>query len=229
MNNSNTTYFTVMSLGGSMSDLMQNLLKQNKNLSHCLRVVPTHCGQRKISKVLDEIQKQSSSFIAIGFTGGVNSVVNIGDIIIPLKAYCIETKEESIPNKEIASNLITFSWSFPSCIHHGIVWTSQHVIHADSAEKDSLAKSNCLCVDMETYWLFSEAQKRSIQVAAVLIVSDHVFLQPLKSLCGCSNFLPQTAETIASVREALEAAATVLRVHKPKKIENNMDECVKKV
>ena len=134
MNDFNKKTPLILTLGGSMSELVQKLLTQNKKLDEYLCVIPTRCGHRETIEAFDKFQN-NCSVVAIGFAGGVNASINVGDIIIPIKARFADSNYESMPNEVMIQNINKFPWSFSSRIHHGTVWTYQSIIHADSEKK----------------------------------------------------------------------------------------------
>ena len=116
------------------------------------------------------------NIISVGSIGGFESDIEIGDIVIPDKAFVeegtslhyYETIEYSTPNDDLFQRLVQF---IPDCRVAPIISTD--AVFRQTFYKETLwRKKGCVGVDMETSALMSVGRYLGLNVASVLMVSD---------------------------------------------------------
>ncbi|WP_195599275.1 nucleoside phosphorylase [Longibaculum muris] len=116
------------------------------------------------------------NIISVGLIGGFVENINIGDIVIPNKAYVeegtslhyYETIEYSTPNLKLFNKIIEY---IPKHIVAPIISTD--AIYRQTFYKEALwRKKGCVGVDMETSALMSIGKYLDLQVVSILMVSD---------------------------------------------------------
>jgi len=117
-------------------------------------------------------------FIAAGWCGSLRNDVRIGDIVLPSGAISEEGTSahypgvECAPSPELYGSLKSGLTSSGLTVHEGSVWTTDALYRETCAKIKAFQSQGILSVDMETSALFSVSQFRSVDLAAVLVVSD---------------------------------------------------------
>ncbi|MEJ8736411.1 nucleoside phosphorylase [Erysipelotrichaceae bacterium HCN-30851] len=116
------------------------------------------------------------NIISVGMIGGFSEDINVGDIVIPNKAYSeegtslhyYESLEYSTPNKTLFYKL-----KKGLCNYKIAPIISTDGIFRQTFYKENLRrKKGCVGVDMETSALMSVGKYLNMKVASVLMVSD---------------------------------------------------------
>ena len=121
--------------------------------------------------------------IFIGWCGSISKKVQIGDIIIPSAAVIDEGTSRHYQNG--ASSL-----SYPSELmltrlqaemnlnqihfHSGKVWSTDAIFRETPEQVEYYQRQGAIAVDMEISALFTVAQFRQVELAAVAVVSDEL-------------------------------------------------------
>ena len=121
-------------------------------------------------------------FIFLGWCGGISEQVKTGDIIIPTAAiidegtsrhYLPETRQ-SIPSQKIAGNIKAMFREHDVLFHEGPIWTTDAVYRETRDQVQTFQDQGVQAVEMETSAVFTVAKYRSVEAAAILVVSDEL-------------------------------------------------------
>lgn len=131
------------------------------------------------------IAKGASRVTVIGWCGALSDHLQVGDIVIPDKAISDEGTSRNYMAMPDGTDFPTTSPSsrlFHELVgklerqtiecHVGTVWTTDAIYRETRTKVDLFKKKHAIAVEMECSALFSVAQYRQIDLAAVLIVSD---------------------------------------------------------
>ena len=127
----------------------------------------------------------------LGWCGAVSPEVNIGDIILPSKAWIDEgTSPHYLPRKNSGENPVGDGYAKPSdtlihCIriglkeqrlkfHEGAIWTTDAIFRETPEKVKYYQKKDILAVEMELSALFTAGKFHGIKVGGILVVSDSV-------------------------------------------------------
>ena len=174
-------------------------------------VIPTGSGWRRLEAVLGKICC-CERVVGLGFCGGVDPAVGIGDIVIPLNALPLPgVPQLQVPaHAPLAQALVDASQRI-AVTHTGTIATAPGAVRAGMKVVRNLTSMGVLGVDMETSWLFARMASMSVPTAAILICSDHVTRAPLVGRAERSRRgLPLTRQAATVARSALRLALRVL-------------------
>ena len=131
------------------------------------------------------IAKGAEKIIILGWCGAVTDQLNVGDIILPVKAIVDEGTsvnyrilDERIPFSEPDLNLTDqLSDHLTSCgigFQKTTVWTTDAIYRETKKKVAYFRDLGAHAVEMECSALFSVASYRKVSIAGVLVVSDSV-------------------------------------------------------
>jgi purine-nucleoside phosphorylase len=174
-------------------------------------VIPTGSGWRRLEAVLGEICCYAR-VVGLGFCGGVDPSVGIGEIVIPLNAVPLPgVPQLQVPaHAPLAQALVDASQRI-AVTHTGTIATAPRAVRAGMKVVRDLTGMGVLGVDMETSWLFARIASMSVPCAAILVCSDHVTRAPLMGHAERSRRdLPLTRQAATVARSAFRLALRVL-------------------
>ncbi len=154
------------------------------------------------------------NILFLGLCGGLQEHTHIGDVVIPTHAHREEgTSFHYLPpgvmphaSGELVSAVENSAAQTDLTIHKGPLWTTDAIYRETRAKINKFRQMGALGVDMETSAVYSVAQYRGIEAAAVLVVSDETTGPEWKP--GFSS--PRFLETIGAACDLiLEAARSV--------------------
>jgi len=131
------------------------------------------------------IAKGAEKMIVLGWCGAVTDQLNVGDIILPVKAIVDEGTsvnyrilDEKIPFSEPDLNFTDrLSDHLTSCeigFEKTTIWTTDAIYRETPKKVAYFRDLGAHAVEMECSALFSVASYRKVSIAAVLVVSDSV-------------------------------------------------------
>jgi len=131
------------------------------------------------------IAKGADKIIILGWCGAVTDQLNVGDIILPVKAivdegtsqnYMILDKKNpfSEPDLNLTDQLSEHLTSCGVGFQRKTIWTTDAIYRETKKKVAYFRDLGAHAVEMECSALFSVAQYRKVSIAAVLVVSDSV-------------------------------------------------------
>jgi len=124
----------------------------------------------------------ASKFIFLGWCGAISKQVKTGDIIVPAaaiidegtSAHYLPDMRQSQPSQNIVGNIKTILRESGVQFHEGPIWTTDAVYRETRDQVQSFQNEGILAVEMETSAVFTVAKYRSVEAAAILVVSDEL-------------------------------------------------------
>lgn len=118
-----------------------------------------------------------------GWCGAILQDVKIGDIVLPTSAFIDEGTSkhyataddgQSKPSTFVTTLIRQELGKAQTAFHTGAVWTTDAVYRETHAKVKNFQEKGILAVEMEISALFSVAEFRSIDLGAILVVSDEL-------------------------------------------------------
>lgn len=121
-------------------------------------------------------------FVFLGWCGAISKQVKIGDILVPASAIIDEgTSGHYIPDSGHSQPSANMVGSIKNMLgkngvefHEGPIWTTDAVFRETREQVQAFQEEGVLAVEMETSAIFSVAEFRSVEAAAMLVVSDEL-------------------------------------------------------
>ena len=121
-------------------------------------------------------------FVFLGWCGAISKQVKIGDIVVPTSAIVDEGTSghytpgsgHSQPSPNMVGSIKTMLGKNGVEFHYGPIWTTDAVFRETRDQVQAFQKEGVLAVEMETSAVFSVAEFRSVEAAALLVVSDEL-------------------------------------------------------
>ena len=119
----------------------------------------------------------------VGWCGSVSETVKIGDIIVPTSAlidegtsrhYQDKVTQVAYPSDSMRSVLNAGLDQKQVHFHQGPIWTTDAVYRETRRKVDQFHRRGAIGVEMEISALFTVAEFRGIQIAALVIVGDEL-------------------------------------------------------
>lgn len=182
-----------------MSRLVAGLTPDDAGLPPGIDVVATSSGRAALESVLARCRSYRR-IVGIGFFGGIGPLVKVGDILLPSRALSLRRRPRGpwSPNEELTTALLQRAQRLAPA-HTGVVGTVANVVAGGSRRVLSLRERGVVGVDMETAYLF--AGFSTVSVAALLVCSDHVILEPLPTTKARADRRLPLTEQIRSVAQ----------------------------
>jgi purine-nucleoside phosphorylase len=149
------------------------------------------------------------NIIRVGSAGSYKADIKIYDLILATEAISENTsftelvlgeaKEIMLPSKELNDKIIAEAKKMGTKITQGRVHSSD-VFYSSIPLKDRIEKTQSLVVEMESYALFTNAEKLGKQAACILTVSDNLI----------SNEESSAEERQNSFKDMMELALAIL-------------------
>jgi uridine phosphorylase len=150
--------------------------------------------------------------LVLGWCGSLQHFLNIGDLVIPTHAVSEEGTSQHYPtasrnpasDEDLNGLLETVLEEQKTPFTKGPIWTTDAIYRETPEKVKAFQQQNILAVEMEISALLAVASFRSVQMAALLVVSDE--LSQLKWVPGFSS---------TRLKErSRQAALLLLEVHK---------------
>jgi purine-nucleoside phosphorylase len=137
--------------------LHKKIVLETNNLKQTISIMKIQPGNSIIDFIhcLDNPKK----IIFIGFAGGIDNSLSIGQVIIP-KIALMKNKKVEIKNSIYDKKYSVYAVN---------TFFEQNKIFINKMVKRKIS-----CLDMETFLLYNEAKKMKINVVSILIISDLV-------------------------------------------------------
>ena len=118
--------------------------------------------------------------IFFGWCGAVSGSVAIGDLVLPTSAFVDEgtsrhylpEASEATPSPSLVQKIAGACASEGLCVHPGAVWTTDAPFRETREKVLAFRRQGALAVEMECSALFTLGVFRSVEAAALLVVSD---------------------------------------------------------
>lgn len=122
------------------------------------------------------------SFLSIGFSGGLDDTVEIGEYIICEKAIRDEgtsyhytgPEKYAYPSEPFVEWLQEALRTRQNQVHVGPSWTIDAIYRETEAEVEQYAEEGVLTIDMEASAVFTIASHHGVDAAALFIISDYL-------------------------------------------------------
>lgn len=121
-------------------------------------------------------------FVFLGWCGAISKQVKIGDIVLPTSAIIDEgtsghytpDRGNSQPSRDMVGSIKAMLRENGVEFHDGPVWTTDAVFRETRDKVQAYQREGILAVEMETSAVFSVAEFRTVEAAAMLVVSDEL-------------------------------------------------------
>ena len=155
----------------------------------------------------------AKNIIVVGCCGSIQPDLNIGDVVLPLRAISEEGASahyhpEKFPpeaDAELSERIAAMARGKNWPLREGAVWTTDAPYRETCAKVKSYGEQGILAVEMEMSALFTVAKFRGAKLAAVLAVSDE--LAEMKWRPGFFK-PPFIVATTRAIRLAINTAAS---------------------
>lgn len=128
-------------------------------------------------------QYDVENIIRIGSAGAYTDLVNVYDVVLADAAWSESsfakvqsgyTKDTTYPSKELTESLANAAKELNIPITQGVIHSSDVFYREDKAPyyKELFEKNGCLCVEMESFALFHNANVLGKKAACILTISD---------------------------------------------------------
>jgi hypothetical protein len=107
------------------------------------------------------------NIIFVGYAGGNPDEVEVGEIMCP---------KEAVSEDDIAK--MTNQACMGYNVNHGRTLLVQNLLGQDDSLVERMKKEHIQAVDMEAYLVYSECNRRSIDVASFLVITDLIGTKP---------------------------------------------------
>ena len=127
------------------------------------------------------IARGASKVIFLGWCGSISETVAIGDMIVPTSAFIDEgtsrhyqdkAKRVAWPSKHFLNGLKSVLDQKKIPFHQGPIWTTDAVYRETRQKVEQYQREGAKGVEMEISALFTVADYRGIDIAALAIASD---------------------------------------------------------
>jgi uridine phosphorylase len=120
------------------------------------------------------------TLVFLGWCGSISGAVAIGDLVLPTSAcvdegtsrHYISETSQSTPSPTLVNELSAACASHGVSVHPGAVWTTDAPFRETPDKVIGFRGCGALAVEMECSALFTLGAFRSVEVAALLVVSD---------------------------------------------------------
>lgn len=122
------------------------------------------------------------TFLSVGFAGGFDDAIDVGDFIICDKAirdegtshHYVEPAKYAYPSDALASCLSRALQAGEEPFHVGTSWTIDAIYRETEVEVERYADEGVLTVDMEASAVFTVANHCGVDAGAMFIISDYL-------------------------------------------------------
>ena len=127
------------------------------------------------------IARGATKVIFLGWCGSISETVAIGDMIVPTAAFIDEgtsrhyqdkAKRVAWPSKHFLNGLKSVLYQKKIPFHQGPIWTTDAVYRETRQKVEQYQREGAKGVEMEISALFTVADFRGIDIAALVIASD---------------------------------------------------------
>ena len=176
-----------------------------------IAVATNFVGSPAAAMVLEElISCGAEKIIEVGTSGGLQSFLKPGDIVVATEAICDEgttcqysvSKETLTPSRSLKGLLVKALRMKGLHYYSGAVLTTDGVYRETRGKLRRLREAGVLAIDMETSALYAVAIHRRVEIASVLIISDLLTDSEWRPAFGDPR-VSSSAETVS--RLAIEA------------------------
>ena len=203
-------------------------------LGHKILVVQSGVGKKQARNIFDQVLCTYSPALTIscGFAGGLNFGLKLGDILIADKVIDISFREnnenlgfntQKIINSKEFFKAKSISDDFLFKVHSGSLVTSDIMICFPDKKKKLGDQFLALGVDMETSALLEVANKKSVPLVSIRVISDTVN-QELANFSTCfdekGNILKIKASWHVLKNPSLIPMAISLKSQMPSAVKN---------
>ncbi|MEW5955248.1 MAG: nucleoside phosphorylase [Candidatus Micrarchaeota archaeon] len=137
-------------------------------------------GPGSVATVEEAIVLGAKKFLVVGFAGGISSLLETGDFVLPLKAirdegtsyhYAAPSKY-SLPDPGLTRKLIAACEKHGIYPFKGVTWTTDAPYRETVRKLEKYRREGVLTVEMEAASLFAVARHRKARIAGLFIAAD---------------------------------------------------------
>lgn len=150
-------------------------------------VMASGMGMPSIGIYSYELFKQYDvdNIIRIGSAGSYSTDLHVYDVVLATGAYsessyakeqCGYMDDVTYPSQELNNKLIAASEKLGIPLHQGTIHSSDIFYRESKDYMKKVNEHNCLCVEMESFALFSNARVCGKNAACILTISDSLVL-----------------------------------------------------
>jgi uridine phosphorylase len=149
----------------------------------------------------------ASNIVFLGWCGSISEKVEIGDIIVPSSAiidegtsrhYQDKDRRVAFPSEPMLTKLKTLLDQSRTNFHQGPIWTTDAVYRETRQKVEYYQCQGAIGVEMEISALFTVAEFRGIDIAALVVVGDELASSKWRPGYETKNF-KQGRETACGV------------------------------
>lgn len=122
------------------------------------------------------------TFLSIGFAGGLDHRINVGDYIVCERAirdegtshHYVESEKYAYPSEALS---VWLERTIERCdipVHTGTTWTTDAIYRETETEVEQYAEEGVLTVDMEAAAVFTVAAHHDVEAASLFVISDYL-------------------------------------------------------
>ena len=207
--------------------LMMSTIYNGISQGYPVSIIGPMIGAPYATLILEEaIAAGINTFLFFGQCGSLAKNVAIGDCIVPDGSYIDEgtsrcypiSSDISYPDAHFSKKVLDATKQMGQICHKGKIWCTDG-IYQETPEKVRLfQKKNAIGVEMETSALFSVAKYRKVILAALLIVSDHLYTFSWHPGFGSQRYKQ-------GLTKALQTICAIVKQGKNLYHENTEDSC----
>lgn len=124
--------------------------------------------------------KDTDAVIHFGLSGALDTSMKVGDIVLP-EHVCAHQQELIPMDSKLRDSMMSCLEPARYAIHYGGLYSSSSVLATHKEKKDVQKSSNCLSVDMETYWMSRFFSEKKIPFVSLRAIFDEMDMD-LKNL-----------------------------------------------
>jgi purine-nucleoside phosphorylase len=169
--------------GRPVCRIMTSSLYKAKHRNQSISIVGPMLGAPQAVMILEKlIVLGAKQILFLGWCGSVQESVQIGDIVVPDRAmigegtsgYYASGNVGPKPSKKIVKAIEDSLEACSIPFHKGLVWSTDAPYRETRQKVLLLQQEEVLGVDMEISALFAAARFRSVEIGALLVVSDEL-------------------------------------------------------
>jgi purine-nucleoside phosphorylase len=169
--------------GRPLRRIMNSSLYKAKHGNQSISIVGPMLGAPHAVMILEKlIVLGAKKILFLGWCGSVQESVQIADLLLPDRAmigegtsgYYASGNVGPMPSKKIVKAIEDSLEACSIPFHKGLVWSTDAPYRETRQKVLLLQQEEVLGVDMEISALFAAARFRSVEIAALLVVSDEL-------------------------------------------------------
>jgi len=194
------------------TSLMMSTVYDGLSQGQPVSIIGPMIGAPYATLVLEEaIAAGAKKFLFVGRCGSLSEQVGIGDCIVPDASYIDEGTSRCYPmDSEIAYPDLDFTNTIFKAMkqsdqnsHCGKIWCTDGLYQETPKKVKYYQDKDAIGVEMETSALFTVAGYRKVSIAAMLVVSDHLYSFSWHSGFGTKAYKSGLSKLLTSVKDII--------------------------